>query len=62
MKQYSGGGAYVLGVPARDLSEDDWAALTDDERTAGAALYQDAPDPQPEQPAEPVTEDTANAG
>lgn len=48
MKKFRGeGGAYVLGVPARDLTADEWDALTDDERDRAerSGYYEDAPDP-----------------
>lgn len=31
---YQGAGAYINGVPARDLTTDDWAALTDEQQAA----------------------------
>ena len=37
--KYTGAGAYVLGIPARDLTEEEWAALTDEQRARAADLY-----------------------
>ena len=36
---YDGNGVYVLGVPARDLTDDEWAALTDEQKKQAKALY-----------------------
>ena len=37
--RYVGDGAFVNGVPARDLSADEWGALTDEQREAAKNLY-----------------------
>ena len=37
--RYVGEGEFVIGVPARDLSADEWSALTDDQREAAKNLY-----------------------
>lgn len=41
MKRYIGKGAYLGGVPMRDLSEDEWDALTPEQQAAAQPLYQD---------------------
>lgn len=38
MRIYLGGG-YVYGVPARDLTEDEWHGLTPEQQEAAASLY-----------------------
>lgn len=38
MRKYIGGG-WVYGVPARDLTEDEWHRLTPEQQTAAAHLY-----------------------
>jgi len=45
---------YIAGVPARDLTADDVAQLTDDNYAAveASALYQSAQAPKPTKPAE----------
>ena len=37
--KYLGEGNFVPGVPARDLSRDEWDALTDEQRAACRGLY-----------------------
>lgn len=37
--EYVGEGAYVPGVPARDLTEEEWKALSADQRRAAKGLY-----------------------
>lgn len=32
--KYIGNGSHLLGIPARDLSEDDWKVLTDSQKKA----------------------------
>jgi hypothetical protein len=36
---YKGGGAFIQGVPTRDLSRAEWDALTADQKAAAAELY-----------------------
>ena len=36
--RYIGNGAYLVGVPARDLTVDEWAALDDETRATALAL------------------------
>ena len=44
---YQGDGTYVLGVPARDLTDDEWNALTDEQKKQAKPLYRkDAPEPK----------------
>lgn len=38
--RYVGGGDYAPGVPARDLTTEEWAALSDEARAVAEALYQ----------------------
>ena len=38
MRKYLGGG-FVYGVPARDLEEFEWLALTDKQKEAAGGLY-----------------------
>ena len=38
--RYIGDGAFCIGVPARDLTADEWAALTPDQREQAASLYE----------------------
>lgn len=45
MKTFVGGNAYVLGVPARDLTDDEWDALPEDLKAAAAPFYEDTPTP-----------------
>jgi hypothetical protein len=46
MLKYIGGGAYILGVPARDLNDDEEkehaALIKEEEKTAGVKLYEKA--------------------
>lgn len=42
---YVGFGDFVPGVPARDLSAEEWDALSDEARAMAAPLYQ-APTPE----------------
>jgi hypothetical protein len=37
--RYIGNGAFVSGVPARDLSAAEWLALTEEQREAAKTLY-----------------------
>lgn len=49
--KYRGDGSFYQGIPARDLSEQEWAALSPDDREMAADLYAmtDVPvDPEPE--------------
>lgn len=39
MWRYIGNGGYVLGVPARDLTEHEWLSLTREQRAAAKGLY-----------------------
>jgi hypothetical protein len=36
---YQGGGAFIQGVPTRDLTRTEWNALTADQKAAAAELY-----------------------
>ncbi len=36
---YEGNGEYVPGVPARDLTDDEWLALTDEQKAQAKDLY-----------------------
>lgn len=49
---YVGKGAYIDGIPARDLTAADWARLNEDDRAAveRAPLYRRAPRPKVEEP------------
>lgn len=47
--EYIGDGAYLVGVPARDIAEAEVAALgLDAEELLRSGLYQEKPDPQKE--------------
>ena len=48
MKHYTGAGRYALGVPARALSDEEWDALTDDERDRATSLYEHVDGPIPD--------------
>jgi hypothetical protein len=50
--RYVGDGAFVLGVPMRDLSAAEWLALSDNERQAAQALYEPDVPALPDVPAE----------
>lgn len=43
--RYRGQGTYYTGIPARDLTDEDMAALSDEERTivATSSIYQAVP-------------------
>jgi hypothetical protein len=43
MRRYKNDGRYVLGVPARDLTDEEWTALTDEERVAADDVYETHP-------------------
>lgn len=66
--KYIGDGAFIHGVPARDMDESEWDALTDEEREAALVrkLYRlsGARRSDGEQAAAPVepTADTATSG
>jgi hypothetical protein len=47
--RYQGAGAYVSGVPARDLTDEEYAALSDElrERLTASGLYEIAPGGEP---------------
>ncbi len=55
---YIGKGSYLDGIPARDLTEADWARLNEDERAAVAnsKLYRRAPRPAAPAPTESKAE------
>jgi hypothetical protein len=63
------GGHFIVGVPARDLTQAEYDALTDEQRdavlttrdTAGGLLYDVAGEDQEEAPAEPEPEPEAEA-
>jgi len=40
---YAGNGAYVPGIPQRDLTDDEWAALTDEQKAQAKPLYRKEP-------------------
>ncbi len=42
MMRYTGVGQYFAGVPARDLSDEEWAALAADVQAAASGLYVEA--------------------
>jgi hypothetical protein len=44
--RYVGAGAFVHGVPARDLAAEEWNALTPEQREAAKDLYRAADNPQ----------------
>lgn len=56
------GNGWIYGVPARDLTDEEFAALSDELKEAAAKLYkyiqprQAANKPQPAQPAETAKE------
>ena len=66
---YIGKGAFLDGIPARDLTAADWARLNEDARAAveGSPFYRRAPRPKAEEPAveklgegKPVAEEKPN--
>ena len=68
MYRYTGAGRYALGVPARDLSDDEWNAISDADQAVAAALYEyvdgDLPSDTPatdDAPAEQPANDEAPA-
>ena len=50
---YIGKGAFIDGIPARDLTAADWARLSEYDRVIveGSPLYRRAPQPKAEAPA-----------
>ena len=45
MKKYiSPSGAYVPGLPARDLTDEEWERATPDQKARAAGLYEHVPD------------------
>lgn len=59
---YKGAGAFIDGIPARDLTEQDWARLDEDARAAVAqsGLYRRAA--RPAKVEQPPAESKAPAG
>lgn len=51
MRRYIGWPALIPGVPARDLTDEEWDALTDDQRSDAERFYE-KPKDKPEKPAE----------
>jgi hypothetical protein len=41
--RFIGGDRYALGVPARDLTDEEWDGLTDEQRLYAAGLYEVEP-------------------
>lgn len=59
--RYVGGGEFIWGVPARDLSREEaerfGSVIEAHERTTGRRLYEPAGEQTTDQPAEEVTEE-----
>lgn len=48
-RKYTGKGAFLPGIPARDLTDDEWNALSADDKKAAerSGLYQSPPTKEP---------------